>query len=518
MSDGLLNPKPVQEWDVYYQKAILDDGRAFFPEKLPLEALETIRRTQGSYMFANQYLNQIIPEDEMRFKKEWFRYYNSVPKNRDTVIFVDPAIGQEDHHDFTGICVVHGDEDMRWYVEVAKRLKMTPTQIVGVIFELCEMYKPRLIGIEDVAYQKAMLYTLLEEMKIRKMSIPVVGVKPPTDKTKEMKIMSVLVPRMEYGRIFFNQGLHDLEHELLTFPRGAHDDICFVSGTKIATPFGDKNIEQIAVGDRVITPFGVRKVLDIGSREAEVTKKMGLTGTPNHPVFVSNIGLVELQHLDSSHKLIKTGSWSSTKIILQKLLNLMELNSVLMGRDAITLAVTRGNLKVSTSTFGKNIIKLLCQKGSMSITWTLTNLIMTRLIWSVYRLSKIGQSLKRTIQLPKLELLKKVGQTVRENIKASVLFVLKIIRPSGPTQSIAQGSVKTAQGPSELRRERVYNLTISIDHCYFANGVLVSNCDALSMVDSLMSYPAPERKPNVRPHPSTSAYEKNYIKSISKRS
>lgn len=29
------------------------------------------------------------------------------------------------------------------------------------------------------------------------------------------------------------------------------------------------------------------------------------------------------------------------------------------------------------------------------------------------------------------------------------------------------------------RREPVYNLTVAGDHEYFANGVLVSNCDAL---------------------------------------
>lgn len=223
--DGLLNKVPIQEWDVFYQKAILDDGSPFFPEKLPLEALETIRRTQGSYMFANQYLNQIIPEDEMRFKKDWFRYYNQIPDRRDTVIFIDPAIGQEDHHDFTGICVVHGDVEFRWYIEVAKRLKLTPTQTVDLVFQLNDMYKPRLIGIEDVAYQKALIHLLHEEMTIRRKQIPIIGVKPPHDRTKEKKILSVLVPRLEYGRVLFNQGLHDFEHELLTFPRGSHDDI-----------------------------------------------------------------------------------------------------------------------------------------------------------------------------------------------------------------------------------------------------------------------------------------------------
>lgn len=225
MSDGLLNPAPIQDWDVFYQKAILDDGTAFFPEKLPIEVLTTIRKTQGSYMFANQYMNQIIPEDDMRFKRDWFKYYDSIPTKRDTIMFVDPAIGQEDHHDFTGICIIHGDEEMRWYVESARRLKLTPTQTVDIIFQLAQTYKPRIIGVEETAYQKALIYMLHEEMKLRNQQLPIVGVRAPTDKSKERKILSVLVPRLEYGRIFFNRGMYDFEHELLTFPRGSHDDI-----------------------------------------------------------------------------------------------------------------------------------------------------------------------------------------------------------------------------------------------------------------------------------------------------
>ena len=63
------------------------------------------------------------------------------------------------------------------------------------------------------------------------------------------------------------------------------DDLCFVSGTKIATPFGDKNIEDIKVGDRVLTTNGYQEVIKISQRQAEVICNVGLCGTPNHPVF-----------------------------------------------------------------------------------------------------------------------------------------------------------------------------------------------------------------------------------------
>ncbi len=235
MADGLLNSYK-QDWDVYYQKAILDDGTAFFPEKLSLEELDTIRRTQGSYMFANQYLNQIIPDENRVFKKHWLKYYSTIPERRDTVAFIDPNSMEDDKtknqdHDYIGMCVVHGDEDMRWYVEWAQRMKVGPTAVINLIFDINARFKPRLIGVEDVFYNKMIIHLLWEEYKLRKAKDPsltmpaVTPVKPPTDKSKERKIETALVPRMEWGRMFLNQGLHDLEHEMLTFPRSSTDDI-----------------------------------------------------------------------------------------------------------------------------------------------------------------------------------------------------------------------------------------------------------------------------------------------------
>jgi len=34
-----------------------------------------------------------------------------------------------------------------------------------------------------------------------------------------------MVPWFEWNGIFLNKGLHDLEKELMLFPRGAHDDL-----------------------------------------------------------------------------------------------------------------------------------------------------------------------------------------------------------------------------------------------------------------------------------------------------
>jgi predicted phage terminase large subunit-like protein len=211
-------------WDVVLEKAIRDDGSLLFPERLSLEFLETIKRTQGSYIFANQYMNEVFPDGETPLKKEWLRYYQELPTNKFTFCFVDPAISTEETADFTGIVVIDCDSNKDQYLRFASRFKITPSEIINKIFEINDHFKPQCIGIEDVAYQKALLYMIDGEMRRRNKVIPVTGVRPGSDRTKEMRILS-LVPLFEWGRIKIAQGLHDFEKEYSQFPKGAHDDV-----------------------------------------------------------------------------------------------------------------------------------------------------------------------------------------------------------------------------------------------------------------------------------------------------
>lgn len=211
-------------WKVVYKKAYNPDGSLFFPQKLSAEFLENAKRTMGSYFFANQYLNEVLPSEHQPFKRSWFKYYESLPELKNTAIFIDPAISQEDNADYTAVVAVDVDKDGIWYLKHAQRKRMTPTEIVNHIFDLNEHFRPRVIGIEDVAFQKALLYMVDEEMKRRKMIVPLKGIRPVNDQTKEMRILT-LVPRFEWGRILLSKNVQDLELELMQFPRGKHDDL-----------------------------------------------------------------------------------------------------------------------------------------------------------------------------------------------------------------------------------------------------------------------------------------------------
>lgn len=214
----------INGWSVTYKKAIQDDGSLLFPERLTQEFLDKARRTMGSYLFANQYQNEIIPAEDQTFKPHWNRYYQALPKEVHHFGFIDPAISEADTADYTGIVVVAVDCEQNWYVRYAQRIRINPTQLIDMAFRICAQFNIQILGVEEVAFQKALIHFAFEEMKRRKVNIPITGVKRGADLTKEARILS-LVPRFEWGTLFLSQGLHDLELELAEFPRGSHDDI-----------------------------------------------------------------------------------------------------------------------------------------------------------------------------------------------------------------------------------------------------------------------------------------------------
>lgn len=214
----------MSQWAVFYDKAIRDDGSLMFPERLTHEFLFEQKKRLGSYVFANQYQNQIIPLEDRVLKPEWLRYYLELPEKKTTFAFIDPAISKADTADYTGIVVIECDVNKTWYLKYAHRHRLNPTEIVDFVFKLQEEHGCHGIGIEDIAYQKALLYMVHEESMRRNKHPPVRGINAGTGQSKEIRIQG-LVPRFEWGRILLKQGMSDFEKEYLEFPRGSHDDL-----------------------------------------------------------------------------------------------------------------------------------------------------------------------------------------------------------------------------------------------------------------------------------------------------
>jgi len=212
-------------WKIVYKQAIQKDGSVLFPERFSLESLNEIKRKVGSYIFANQYQNIVIPDDEKRFRPEWIKHADALPYGEKfyTFGFIDPAIGQKDNHDFTGVSIVSVDTNKNWYCRLLRRYKITPTQIVDLCFKLHKEFDLLALGIETIAYQEALLYMLDTEMRLRNEYLPVKGINQ-KGISKNVRILG-LVPLFEFGRIFIPSHCKDFKDEYDLFPRAQHDDI-----------------------------------------------------------------------------------------------------------------------------------------------------------------------------------------------------------------------------------------------------------------------------------------------------
>lgn len=95
----------------------------------------------------------------------------------------------------------------------------------------------------------------------------------------------------------------------LTPPDMVMIDECFVAGTKISTPDGVKNIEDVKTGDSVYNATGIGHVVAISKRKTQKIIKVRLndgtefTCTPNHPVL-SRQGWVNAENLVSGEILV----------------------------------------------------------------------------------------------------------------------------------------------------------------------------------------------------------------------
>lgn len=219
--------KRKEEWSILYEQAIREDGSYWYPERLSEEFLNKQKKLQGTQIFASQYLNLCFPPDGSPFKQEWFKFWSKLPDIVNTFVFIDPALSIEDGSDFTGVAVVSVDADMNWYIRRAIRMRLNPTEVINKLFDINEAFHPMIIGIEDVAFQKALLFNAYEEMKRRGKYLPVTGINHGNQKTKEGRIHGALVPRMEWGSVYFphDDPMDELKREMLQFPKSTHDDI-----------------------------------------------------------------------------------------------------------------------------------------------------------------------------------------------------------------------------------------------------------------------------------------------------
>jgi len=267
---------------------------------------------------------------------------------------------------------------------------------------------------------------------------------------------------------------------------------CFIAGTMVATPVGERPIEALQAGDVVLTRKGPRRVLAAGMTspraaiwELRTAGGRVLRGTGDHPVWAADKGFVPLRSLQHGDTLLawQANAQSGT------------------GRRGTSTATTTATGQAS-SCIGRSIrrITALCHE-----LWTSTTSMATRSITTspTFKLSAAGITCGITGRAAswyptQSSAASALNDSGRELNPSSVLVRAAETstyqqegEPSSasPRARLSIGGTRTPDTTSGLSSDKVlsvtatsyysavYDITVEDTHEFFANSLLVHNCD-----------------------------------------
>ncbi len=210
-----------------------------------IEQKKAMYALQGMlHIFYLEFFNQITVPEIAKFPEALYRV---VPRARSefasVALMFDPAISEKKDADFCAFVVVGMTE--RGLVHVldfyAER-GMSPRAQVDKYFELHYKWKPDIHGVETIAYQKALVHLLKEEMFREgkkhgsKAYFEITPVGHHTQ-SKVTRVEGILQPRYAAGYITFQQVFPQLKSQLTTWPNGKKDGPdCLAMGIVLLDP------------------------------------------------------------------------------------------------------------------------------------------------------------------------------------------------------------------------------------------------------------------------------------------
>jgi len=227
----------AEDFNILIRSVYNSDGSLFFPEVLNQDALDKIKRRQGSSIFSKQYLNQPMSNDDAVFRKEnmlrksW-EQVRKMPMN--WVLAADPSYsdprGTTAYGDHATIVLAGMDFQRQVYVRHVVRKKMSYSDLINELFFIYTSEKfadiKNMKILVEVIGTKTLEYELDNEMRNRGTWLPVTYIRS-RGLSKNDRIRA-LAPFYEFNHLFHIKEcpqLDELEYELSTFPLGKSDDI-----------------------------------------------------------------------------------------------------------------------------------------------------------------------------------------------------------------------------------------------------------------------------------------------------
>lgn len=206
-------------------------GTAIHPDRYPTEEMLRLKKslisTGQARVWSALYQQNPVPDDGAYFEKGMFQYLSTTPDVRGSRIIQawDFAITEKQSADWTvGVTMAQTPEDQLIVLDVRRFRSGDSIVIVDTMLDYFAKWGAFTIGVEDGQIWRAMSAIFAKRCRERKLYPNIHLNKPLTDK---MVRASPLRGRMQMGNVVFPKDapwLEALQHEMLRFPAGKHDD------------------------------------------------------------------------------------------------------------------------------------------------------------------------------------------------------------------------------------------------------------------------------------------------------
>ena len=222
----LEQAKGGDKWEILELPAILSDGTALWPQKYPIEKLNSIKAVIGERDWTSLYQQAPRPDEGLYYKREWFRWYDEFPKHVRMYGASDYAVTANDG-DYTVHLVVGVDPDDNIYVRDIWR-GQTPSDVwVETFIDMVSKHKPMMWAEENGQILKSVGPLIEKRMRERKTYARREQFASASDKPTRSRSMQ---GRAAMGKLYLpanraeNPWVDDFVGELLAFDAGTYDD------------------------------------------------------------------------------------------------------------------------------------------------------------------------------------------------------------------------------------------------------------------------------------------------------
>ncbi len=491
-----------------------------------LKFLSEIRRPNPK-RFEALYRGTPRLDDGEFFKAAFFKPYkaNELPTNLRKYMAGDFAVSTKQRADKTCIVPAGVDEDGTiWILPDVVWRRMSTDATVDAIIALIKRHKPLFFWAEKGHISQSFGPFLKKQMRAEKAFCSIIEKTPSKDKLTRAQAFQAMCSMEQVRFPTFAPWWKEAEAELLRFDGqgGGHDDFCLAGSSGVLMADGtEKPICEIVKGEFVHTPAGPKEVewsgvtnLSASVFEVSLSNGRTLVATGNHPVKLASGEFVHVDTLTLDDVLVGCSTWLEKERPPQRLSNIEGIGTAdIQTQNTSTTDGTsmqrNPGAGFSTGTSGKMPTRRASLRALIStieITIRSTTIFQTLSLWIAHFIER--STYPSALALPSISPGSKLSNPWPPHgiaVQKAESGINSTAKPLGLGDSLRTRLVNAAerlQKPSGTPRSNsatpgaaivtvtgvqiasdtcaVYNLTVESEHVFFAEGVLVHNCDALA--------------------------------------